>query len=595
MTGVTHQKWWGWGIEGVAFTYDNKPNMPAFVLDKVGIDLTAPGTPPPSFADLDVPATRVDDALADALREAVGVAHVVIDDMERVIHTYGKGLADLVKVRAGILPRVPDVVVYPGTEDELREVVDATVAADAVLIPFGGGSNISGSLTPRGDETRVVVSVDTGRLNRVLEVDEHAGLARVQAGVLGPDLEEQLQERGWTSGHQPDSFRHSTLGGWIATRSSGMQSDKYGDIADIARGMRVVQPGKVLELRPLPATSSGPSVREMVLGSEGRLGVISEAWINVHRLPENREIIAYLFPSWGAALKAMHAVSISDAQPSVTRISDANETAFSFSTQKESTGVSGKVQDVLFETLRRRGWDLDKVCLSYVGYEGGAARIKADKGVVAKIVRSHGGIRLGKGPGALYDQKKFDTPYIRDFLLDIGALADVSETAAPWSALMDLYTNTMRQARAAFDELGVRGFIMCHLSHSYHSGACLYFTFALASPHSDPQLQLDQYWHVKAAVQQSFIDSRGTISHHHGVGTDHAPWLEEDISPAGTDVMVALLRGVDPRANLNPGAILPAHREWTTGTIPTASSGDGTATNGSSAAGDGARRPAART
>ena len=281
-----------------------------------------------------------------------------------------------------------------------------------------------------------------------------------------------------------------------------------------------------------------------------------------HRLPENREIIAYLFPNWGSGIQAMHAISVSDASPSVTRVSDANETAFSFSTQKASTGAKKKVQDGLFGFLEKRGWDMDKVCLSYVGYEGGSARIRAEKGIVGKIVREHGGIKLGKGPGAIYDQKKFDTPYIRDFLLDIGALADVSETAMPWSRLMEVYHRTMRAAQSAFDELGVRGYIMCHLSHSYHSGACLYFTFALVASSSDMDEQLDEYWAVKKAIQQSFVDHGGTISHHHGVGTDHAHWIEEDISPAGVDVQVALLQGVDPGRNLNPGTILPAHREW---------------------------------
>ncbi|QDB80765.1 FAD-binding oxidoreductase [Georgenia sp. 311] len=536
--------------------------MAPFVLDRIGIDLSAPGTPPPSFEDLTVPAPRLPEELAGELRGALGEDHVVTEDFDRVVHTYGKGLVDLVKIRAGHLPRVPDVVVYPGSEDEVRAVVDAVVAADAVLIPFGGGSNITGSLTPSADETRPIVSLDLGRLNRVLEVDEDAGLARIEAGGLGPDLEEQLNARGWTMGHQPDSFKHSTLGGWIATRSSGMQSDKYGDIADITRGLRVVLPGKVVVLRPLPSTSSGPSVREMIIGSEGRLGVITEAWVQVHRLPENREIIAYLFPNWGSAIQAMHAISVSDAQPSVTRVSDGNETAFSFSTQKASTGTKKIVQDGLFGFLEKRGWDMDKVCLSYVGYEGGAARVKADKAVVGRIVREHGGIKLGKGPGALYDQKKFDTPYIRDFLLDIGALADVSETAMPWSRIMEVYHHTTRAARDAFDSLGVRGYIMCHLSHSYHAGACLYFTFALVASSSDMDEQLRQYWTVKKAIQQSFVDHGGTISHHHGVGTDHAHWLEEDISPAGVDLQVALFQGTDPGRNLNPGTILPAHREW---------------------------------
>nr|WP_246400690.1 FAD-binding oxidoreductase [Jiangella mangrovi] len=531
-------------------------------MEKIGIDLNTPGTPPPAFEDLKVPASQLGDDLGATLRDAVGEQYVDTTDLNRVVHTYGKGLVDLVRVRAGDLPRVPDAVVYPADEDQVRQVVDAVVAADGVIIPFGGGSNISGSLTPQPAEQRVVVSLDLGRLSRVLEVDEAAGLARIQAGALGPDLEEQLNARGWTMGHQPDSFKHSTLGGWVATRSSGMQSDRYGDIADITRGMRVVLPGKVIVLRPLPSTSSGPSVREMILGSEGRLGVITEVWVNVHRLPENREIIAYLFPTWAAGIAAMHEISESDAAPTVTRVSDANETAFSLSMQKPSKGLAAKAGPILFNVLERRGWDLSAACLSYIGYEGTESHLKYEKGLVGKIVKKHGGIKLGKGPGSLYDQKKFDTPYIRDFLLDIGALGDVSETAAPWSKLMNLYANTIRAANEAYAELGVKGFAMCHLSHSYHSGACLYFTFAFPPATDVPAEQIEQYWQVKKAIQQSFIDNEATISHHHGVGTDHAHWLEDDISPAGTDVMAGLLKSVDPGRNLNPGTLLPAHREW---------------------------------
>ena len=199
------------------------------------------------------------------------------DDETRVVHGFGKGVRDLMRVRAGDFGRLPDVVVYPASQDEVTQIVDAVVAANAVVIPFGGGSNIVASLEAEPDEIRQVVSVNLGRMRRVLEIDEQSGLAHVEAGVFGPDMEEQLQARGWTMGHQPDSFVWSTLGGWIATRSSGMQSDKYGDIADICRGLTVVMPGQVLSLRPLPSTSSGPSVREMVLGSEGRLEIITSA------------------------------------------------------------------------------------------------------------------------------------------------------------------------------------------------------------------------------------------------------------------------------------------------------------------------------
>ncbi|BFO18003.1 hypothetical protein SHKM778_43910 [Streptomyces sp. KM77-8] len=202
----------------------------------IGVDLRqAASAPRPDFADLEVPDSRAPEKFVDALSEIVGANSVAVDDMARVVHTYGKSLRDLVRVRAGAIARTPDVVVYPADEAEVRAVVDMAVDLDAVIIPFGGGSNIAGSLEPHADEDRVVVSLDLGRLRRVLDIDTDSGTARIQAGALGPDLEAQLNEAGWTLGHFPESFTHSTLGGWVATRSSGMQSDKYGDIADIVR------------------------------------------------------------------------------------------------------------------------------------------------------------------------------------------------------------------------------------------------------------------------------------------------------------------------------------------------------------------------
>jgi alkyldihydroxyacetonephosphate synthase len=405
------------------------------------------------------------------------------------------------------------------------------------------------------DESRTVISLDVSRMDGVLAIDDAARLARVQPGVFGPALEEQLNARGWTAGHFPDSFTHSTLGGWIATRSSGMQSDKYGDITNLTRGVRVVTPAGTLISRPVPHTSTGPSVREMVLGSEGRLGIITEATIHVHRVPERRVILGYLFPDWPRALAAMQEIAASDVAPSVTRVSDAYETRFSFATKKASSKADELKSKALATFLeRRRDYDLEQMCLSFIGYEGSKWRVAAQRRLVGRIVARHGGLCIGSGPGELYDQKKFDTPYIRDFLLDRGALADVSETSAPWSALPTLYDNVMASARDAFDAVGVMGYIMSHLSHSYHAGACLYFTFGFVpAPGQDHIVQYDV---VKSAIQQAFVDSGGTLSHHHAVGTEHARWLEEDISAPGVAMLRALFDGIDPGANFNPGKIV---------------------------------------
>jgi alkyldihydroxyacetonephosphate synthase len=554
MPAVKHMKWWGWGVEGVSFHWQDKPAFPAFLSRATGVDVTREPVPPKSIDELDVPAPQISDEVRGRLTDAVGATHVTYDDLDRVVHTYGKSLRDLLRLRAGDLPRVPDAVVYPGSEDDVRALVDLAGEADLVLIPFGGGSNISGSLHPLPEETRTVLSVDLGRLDQVLELDEDSGLARVQAGVLGPDLEEQLGRRGWTMGHFPDSFTHSTLGGWVATRSSGMQSDKYGDIAHIARGMRVVQPSGTLVVRPVPSTATGPSTREMILGSEGRLGIITEVTVQVHRIPENRVMQAYLFPSWEAGLAAMQEISTSDAHPSVTRVSDANETEFSLSTRKASKGfsISSTVGTQLFKHLERRGWDLGQACLSFIGFEGGRAHVAHEKGIVNAIVKAHGGVGLGKGPAVLYDQKKFDTPYIRDFFLDRGGAADVSETAAPWSKLLPLYNAVTENVRKVYADLGATGWIMCHLSHSEHSGACLYFTFAFAHDGVDPIAQYDR---VKEALQGTFIEAGGTLSHHHAVGTEHSRWLGDDISEQGVAMVQGVIDTVDPTHSLNPGKI----------------------------------------
>ena len=548
-------KWWGWGLASVEFTHEDKPDLGPFIKAVIGVDVGRVTAAPIRFEDLQIPEPRLPDGLRAALEGALTAGFVSVDPLDRVVHARGKSLRDLIRQRRGDLPRVPDVVVRPGNEEDVAAVLRAAVSADAVVIPFGGGSSISGSLEASPTETRPVISVDLGRLDKLLAVDASSRLARVQAGVFGPHLEAQLGAQGYTFGHFPDSFTHSTLGGWIATRSSGMQSDRYGDIADMTKGLRVVTPAGTLVTRPIPTTSTGPSIREMVLGSEGRLGLITEATVHVRRIPERRTILGYLFPTFADGLEAMRDIAASECAVSVTRVSDAHETQFSFAMRKRPTLVD-KLQSKALRTFleRRLGYDLREMSLSFIGYEGSDAHVAEQRKAVGKIVKRHGGLCIGSGPGALYDQKKFDTPHIRDFLLDRGAAADVSETAMPWSRLVPVYDAVSAAAYGAFATLGVQGYLMCHLSHSYHAGACLYFTFAFSPmPGGD---MIAEYDVVKTAIQQAFVDNGATLSHHHAVGTEHAQWLEQDISAPGVMMLEALFDGTDPGRHLNPGKIV---------------------------------------
>ena len=503
-----------------------------------------------------MPAPQIADDLRAALERAVGDAHVSDDPHDRVVHARGKSLRDLVRQRRGDLGRVPDVVVRPGDEAEVSEILRAALDADAVVIPFGGGTSISGSLEAPAAETRTVISVDLARMDAVLGIDATSRLARVQAGVYGPRLEEQLNARGYTFGHYPDSFTHSTLGGWIATRSSGMQSDRYGDIADATRGLRVVTPAGLLVTRPVPATSTGPSVREMVLGQRGppgdhlrgdRAGAAHARRAHDPRLPAAelgrlaRGDARHRGQRGGAVGHARRGrqrdgLLVRDEEGLVAR---------------RQAPVQG-AQDVprAPQGLRRRAR-----CASASSATRGrspTSRRSARRSGASSPTTA--GSASASSPGELYDQKKFDTPYIRDYLLDRGVLGDVSETSAPWGTLPGFYEAAVAAARGAFAELGVMGYVMCHMSHSYHAGACLYFTFAMTP--SGKRDGLEEYLVVKSAVQQAFVDNGGTLSHHHAVGTEHAEWLEQDISAPGVGMLRALFDGTDPGNNLNPGKIV---------------------------------------
>lgn len=559
---VTRHKWWGWGQDDVAFSVTNRPAFIDLARNEIGIDLAnAPDPVAPVLTDHEVPATRLPGAVREQLAQALGEDAIRDDDEHRVLHSFGRSLPDLFRVRTGAFERLVDAVVYPGSEEDVAAVLRIVLEHDLVLIPYGGGTCISGSVTPDAEEQRPILTMNLGRLSRILEIDDTSGLARVQAGMYGPDMEAELNAKGWTVGHFPDSFTFSTVGGWAATRSSGMQSDKYGDIEDIARGLRLVHPDGVAVTKAIPGRDSGPSVHEMILGSEGRLGVITEVTVQVHRSAPVRQVIGYMYPDWEHGIRGMHAIARStDVTPTFTRLSDGPETKFSLALSSKTptttkAKVSAKVQDGLFAYLRSQGWDTsEEMCLSYVCFEGSKASVEQQKSIVKRIVKANGGVTLGASVGKVYDQKKFDTPYLRDFLLGHQVFGDVCDTGATWSSINEVHTKVYE----AFEEVqraqDLPGFMFCHMSHSYHAGACLYFTFAF--PYSSEEQALEQYYRAKEAVQQTFVDLGSTVSHHHAVGVEHRPWITEDIGEVGVRMVEGLFADNDPGRNLNPGKIV---------------------------------------
>lgn len=558
-----HMKWWGWGHEDAEFRAAHHPNFWPFAKSVLDIQNDEFPRREWSLDSIELPEPYTDEPFLAKLRSCLAPSQIVDDTKERVVHSYGKGFRDLFRLRHSIATGAPDLIIYPESERDVCLTVRAATEREVVLIPFGGGSNISGCLE-RMDTRRMCVSLDMRRMRRVLSVDRRSCTAQIEAGVFGPDLEEQLRGQGMTLGHFPDSFLHSTLGGWIATRSAGMQSDKYGKIEDMVIAVRMVTPEGVLQTSVVPKSSNGIDVKHLCIGSEGTLGVITEATMQVHAVPEMRQVRGYLFPEFEGGSEAIFECVRLECMPAMVRLNDPDKTALSLAFRPPSAGFTKIASNLFKKYLRAKGFAQPRTCLMLAAFEGSLRSVTRRVKQAERIYRKYGAVGLGASAGKSFEATKYDFPYIRDFLLDRNVTTDVSETATVWSNIPALYRDTIAVLRKEIEKGGVQPWAGCHISHTYSSGASLYFTFGFRQ---QPEHEMEQYLQVKRAVQQSFIDHQATLSHHHAVGTEHLPWLAADISPVGVQAVSAIKQGLDPANIMNPGRLLPSStpfEDWLT-------------------------------
>ena len=548
-----HMKWWGWGDEEVEFHPQAHPAFWPYAREELGIERDDFGRREWKIEAVQLPEISSDERFVAKLRSFLNPTQISDQRHERVIHAYGKGFRDLFRLRRGLAKGAPDLVVYPENEREVCLTLRAAAERDVMVIPFGGGSNISGCLE-RMEAKRMLVSLDMRRLRRVLAVDRPSRTARIETGIFGPDLEQQLGAYGVTLGHFPDSFLHSTLGGWIATRSAGMQSDRYGKIEDMVVAVRMVTPEGVLATRTVPKSSNGIDVNHLCIGSEGTLGVITEATMRVHPQPESRQVRGYLFPEFEGGIQAMHECVERECMPAMVRLNDPDKTALSLAFRPPPSRLSNVMSGIFKGYLHLRGLASFRACLMLTAFEGSRYEVARQLGQAQAIYRRFGAISMGESAGRSFEATKYDFPHIRDFLLDRDVSTDVSETSTVWSNILPLYRQTLGLLRATILETGVRPWAGCHISHTYHCGASVYFTFGFRQQQGR---EMEQYLRVKRAAQQSFIDCGATLSHHHAVGTEHLPWLEADISQLGVRAVAAIKRGLDPGNIMNPGRLQP--------------------------------------
>lgn len=483
---------------------------------------------------------------------------VTTNPEKRVRHSRGQSLPDWIALRSGRINRFTDGVAYPTSDTDVRSLLDYAHQSRTTLIPYGGGTSVVGHINPLpGDNP--TLTVDLSCMDKLIAIDKISQLATFEAGVCGPFLETQLNSQGYTLGHYPQSFELSTLGGWIATRSTGQQSYHYGRIEDLFAGGHVETPTGPLDLPPFPASAAGPDLRQLILGSEGRFGIITRAIVRIRSLPEADDFFAVFFRDWESGVAAVRNIAQDGAKVSMLRLSDAQET-------DTTLALSGKKR---LAAWAQRGLDLlgyrSGRCLLIFGVTGTRKSAKQARRQVMETTRAHGGLPTGQTIGKMWAKNRFLAPYLRNSLWEHGYALDTLETAVPWSAILPtaaaikksiqngILDNTEAVGTSTNDRPKV--LVFSHLSHVYTDGASIYTTYIYPRS-ADPDETL-HYWQIlKAAASQVIVDHGGTISHQHGVGYDHLPYLSAEKGQVGMSMLEATRKVLDPEGVLNPGKLL---------------------------------------
>lgn len=524
----SNMAWSGWGDPAKAAPLPE--SVAGLLRDLLGV--RASDAPPVALADVAVREPRLSIEALAALGEVVGGEHVGVDDESRVRHTRGKSTPDLLRIRAGEVGDAPDAVVLPGGHDEVLAVLAVCAERRIAVVPFGGGTSVVGGLSPQG--IGAFVALDLRRLDGLVALDPVSRTATFQPGLRAPAAEALLREQGFTLGHFPQSYEWATIGGFAAARSSGQASAGYGRFDDMVVGLTVATPEGTLDLGRAPKSAAGPDLRQLVLGSEGAFGVITSVTVRVRPAPAATAYEGWHFGSFEAGTAALRRLAQDGPPPTVLRLSDETETLIGLA-KPDEIGSGGQG------------------CLAIVGFEGTPADVTDRQAKVRAVLREAGGEPLGAEPGEGWAHGRFNAPYLRDALLDVGAFAETLETATFWSGIPALYEAVREAVTSTLGAQGTPPLVMCHVSHVYPAGASLYFTVVSAQGAD----AVAHWTKAKHAVNDAIIAAGGTISHHHGVGTDHRDWYAQEVGPLGIGVLRAVKDRLDPAGILNPGVLIP--------------------------------------
>ncbi|CAH1773004.1 unnamed protein product, partial [Owenia fusiformis] len=567
-------KWNGWGYKDSKFSV-NKNNqvtftgeryqlsgtvMPAlndWMAENIGISLDHKTPAQPELTAANIPSPIRNESFLEDMKRS-GISHS--DDChDRLFRAHGHTMHEIFTLREGCFERIPDLVVWPGKHNDVIQLIELASKHNVVIIPFGGGTSVSQALECPTGERRMIVSLDTSQMNKILWIDERNLVAHCEAGIIGQDLERRLAEKGFCTGHEPDSMEFSSLGGWVATRASGMKKNIYGNIEDLVVHVKMVTPKGVVEKGcQVPRMSCGPDIHHFIMGSEGTLGVITEVTLKIRPVPDCKKYGSIVFPNFEHGVACLREIARQRCAPASIRLMDNEQFQFGHALKPEVKSMLTAFVDGLKKIYitKIKGFDVKNMAVATLLFEGTAQEVAAQEKRVYEVASKFGGIPGGEDNGQRGYMMTFVIAYIRDLGFDYYIVAESFETSVPWDRVLDLCRNVKDRLGRAVKEKGIQfpAYTTCRVTQTYDAGACVYFYFAYNYRGIPNPVQL--YEEMENAARDEILASGGSISHHHGVGKIRKRYLKESVSELGVGMMKAVKEYVDPQNIFGNGNLM---------------------------------------
>jgi len=544
-------RWDGWGAYGQDFFLKDHVSEIIQSIKKEWSLTFLPEVPSIKIEDIRVKPSRLSLDHQKNLGKIVGDENLKIDSYERIFHSLGKSYYDVIRVRFNLIQEIVDGVIYPNSDSEIIDIIKYCKTKNIVVIPFGGGSSVVGGIEAlKHKNQKAILTLDLTQMNKLIELDTESNTATFQSGIYGPMLEKILNEKGYTLGHFPQSFEYSTLGGWIAAKGSGQQSGKYGKIERMIVSLSLITSEGTLSTRKIPPNSMGIDLNSIFVGSEGVLGIISQATMKIQKLPPARKYFAIVFPNFGNGMNFIRDIHAKNIKFSMARLSDEDEAALfsQLNTIGKPVTVTRRLKAYMTEKVLSWNHITSRRAVLIAGIDGSPSEIETSTESLKNLISYHHGFYGGTSPGKSWLKTRFNLPYLRAHLLDSGIGVDTLETSITYDRILELHD----AVNIAIRKVQPVSNTLCHISHSYPEGASLYFTIIFPIDLKNP---IEQWKNLKKAASDTIFEVGGSISHHHGIGLDHKEWYLKIIGEEAQKGLLQLKKSWDPKGIFNPGKL----------------------------------------